>query len=128
MHLAKNIRFLRNKKGISQETLGELLGKSHKTVSSYESGQAELNLGMLGILKNYFGTSLDALVFSDLARMENSENLGVVAEPEVMVLGLAEIFTVGTGDGTEGPLEGGRTSITGLDESAIQANEAIAGT
>jgi hypothetical protein len=61
-----------------------------------------------------------------VASVENQ--VSVVAEPEVMVLGLAEMFTVGSGDGTEGPLEGGRMSITGLYESAIQANEAIAGT
>ena len=54
------------------------------------------------------------------------DQASVVAPPELIALGVAEILTVGV---TGVPIAtGGRISITGLYESAIQAKAAIDGT
>lgn len=38
-YLPSNLRYLRNKKKLSQTDLGKLIGRDHTTISGYESGK-----------------------------------------------------------------------------------------
>lgn len=61
MELGKRIKELREQKGVSQPQLAEFLGVSFKTVSSWEVGRTEPNMGMLIKLARFFDTSIDEL-------------------------------------------------------------------
>lgn len=56
MNAGKIIKTLRNKKGLTQDELGEVLGIKKSAVQKYESGSVtNLKLDTLQTLCNYFG-------------------------------------------------------------------------
>ena len=61
MTFAENLRRLRNEKGLTQIELAELCGISPKTLSSYETGRTEPNLGEVKKLCDVFNCSIAAL-------------------------------------------------------------------
>ena len=61
MTFAENLRRLRNEKGLTQIELAELCGISPKTLSSYETGRTEPNLGEVKKLCDVFKCSIAAL-------------------------------------------------------------------
>jgi transcriptional regulator with XRE-family HTH domain len=60
--LARRVKELREKAGISQERLAELLGVSRPTISQIESGQRKISADDLIKLSNVFHVSLENLV------------------------------------------------------------------
>jgi transcriptional regulator with XRE-family HTH domain len=66
--ISKNIAELRRKKGVTQETLAEVVGISAQAVSKWESGGLP-DIELLPAIADYFGISIDELfgrsVFSD---------------------------------------------------------------
>lgn len=66
MLLAKNLRFLRSKEGMTQFELAEKLGIQRSMISAYEDGRSEPKLAALEIITETFGTSLDELLFHDI--------------------------------------------------------------
>ena len=65
--LAKNIRFLRREKRMSQDGLAELLGyKSYTTIQKWEMGTSEPPLKIVGRLSEIFNVDIDELTKSDL--------------------------------------------------------------
>jgi transcriptional regulator with XRE-family HTH domain len=62
MHLAKNIQYLRKKKGLTQEQLAHKIGINRSAIGAYEENRAEPRLKVLQSLAFYFNVSLDALV------------------------------------------------------------------
>lgn len=71
MYLAKNIRYLRRKAEMSQDTLAELLGyKSYTTIQKWESGINEPPIGTVQKIANLFHVELDDMVKVD---MENTD-------------------------------------------------------
>lgn len=71
MYLAKNIRYLRRKAEMSQDTLAELLGyKSYTTIQKWESGINEPPIGTVQKIANLFRVELDDMVKVD---MENTD-------------------------------------------------------
>ena len=62
MTIGKNVKRLRQNKGITQEQLGEMLGISSQAVSKWENGSALPDITVLPKLADYFGISIDELM------------------------------------------------------------------
>lgn len=69
-YFAKNLKYLIKRYGTNQEELASYLNAAQTTVSNYINTRSEPDLKMLVKIHQYFGLSLDALVFEDL---ENSK-------------------------------------------------------
>ena len=66
-YLADNIRYLRLKNEMTQETLAERLGrKSYTTIQKWESGVAEPPIRIARQIAELFGVSIDDLTNTDL--------------------------------------------------------------
>ena len=73
--LAKNIRYLRKKNDMSQETLAEMLGyKSYTTIQKWEMGTSDPPIGQLAKIANVFNESLDDITKTDL-EMRDAQTL-----------------------------------------------------
>jgi transcriptional regulator with XRE-family HTH domain len=83
MYLAKNIRFLRQHIGMTQEALAGKLGIQRTMISAYEDGRSEPKLSSLTILSNVFGVTVDGLMMQDLSSGDVHET---PAQPPVRVL------------------------------------------
>ncbi len=66
--IAKNIRFLRNKRKLSQEQLADELGVTRSRIGSYEEGRSEPNIQLLIALSDFFKLPADALIRNDLSK------------------------------------------------------------
>lgn len=61
----KNIRILREQKGLTQEALAEKLGRTQQAVALWESGEREPRVGMLTRLAEVLGCTTDDLLQDD---------------------------------------------------------------
>lgn len=61
--IADNIKKIREEKHISQQELGSLLNISGKTVSSWEIGRTEPNMGYIQSMCDIFNISIDDLIY-----------------------------------------------------------------
>lgn len=66
MILAKNLRFLRTEKGLTQTDLAEKLGVQRTMISAYEDGRSEPKLSALDIISELFSVSIDELLHHDI--------------------------------------------------------------
>ncbi|MCB0477523.1 MAG: LexA family transcriptional regulator [Crocinitomicaceae bacterium] len=71
MKFPQNIRYLRNKKGFSQEGLANELDLSRNQIASYEDGRAHPSLDTLVKYSEFFQLPIDALVKSDLTHAKD---------------------------------------------------------
>ena len=60
--MVKNLKLLRNKKGISQQQLADVIGISQQSVNKYENHNVEPDNNILIEFANYFNTSVDFLI------------------------------------------------------------------
>lgn len=60
--MLKNLKSLRDEKGLSQQNLAEVLDVSQQAVNKYENQNIEPNIDSLKKLADYFETSIDYLV------------------------------------------------------------------
>ena len=60
--MVKNLRYLRNKSGLSQQELAEQIESVQQTIHAYEVGTREPDIEMLMNLASFFHTSIDFLV------------------------------------------------------------------
>ena len=82
MYLPENIRYLRKKHHISQETLaGELGYKSFTTIQKWEKGIAEPPLSVLLQLAKAFQVDLDDLTGTDLSKEVRKKSSQAVSIP-----------------------------------------------
>ncbi len=73
MNIGKNIRYLRNKQGYSQEDLADYLGyKSYTTITKWESGVSEPTLKTTNRIAEFFHISVNELCYTDL---ENADSV-----------------------------------------------------
>lgn len=72
--LGNNIRKIREKRGLSQDDLGNLLSVSGKTVSSWEIGRTEPNMGKIQELSQILGVNISDLVYP----CDNLSNMNIV--------------------------------------------------
>ena len=69
--LQNNIRYLRRKKGMTQQEFAEFLGITRSALGAYEEGRARPGFDLLGRLCEVFDLTLDALVRSDLSKISS---------------------------------------------------------
>ena len=60
--MIKNLKSLRKEKGISQKSLGEVIGVSQQSINKYENYNIEPDINTLIHLAEYFNTSVDYLI------------------------------------------------------------------
>tara|TARA_R110002096_G_scaffold430622_2_gene644757 strand:+ start:3404 stop:4186 length:783 start_codon:yes stop_codon:yes gene_type:complete len=67
-YLAKNLKFLRKEKGLTQSDFALKIGINRPKVGSYEEGRAEPTLETLQTISHFFKLRLDDLLEKDLSR------------------------------------------------------------
>ena len=81
--VGKNIKKIRNIKGLSQQAFADLFQLSRGNISSYEEGRAEPRMEVIVDIAKYFGISLDNFILKDLSVNELVHyNTEFVLEPE----------------------------------------------
>ena len=58
----RNLRLLREEKGISQQKLAEAIGSTQQAIHRYENGDYEPDIQTISSLADFFDTSIDYLV------------------------------------------------------------------
>ena len=71
-YLSKNIKFLRQKNGLTQEELAKIVEKSRVLISQWESDDREITTEDIIKLSDYFNVPMDSLVGKDLRIQNNS--------------------------------------------------------
>ena len=89
--IGKFIAELRKEKKLTQETLGEALGVTNKTVSRWECGTYMPDIEMLGLLAKEFGVSINELLAGQRLNDEEfrqaaDENLSAVSKESIYSL------------------------------------------
>ena len=79
--MVKNLKKLRNERGISQQTLAQELGITQQSVNKYENHKIEPEIATLIVLADYFGVTVDYLIGRT---DENGNNLGVSKSEEIL--------------------------------------------
>lgn len=69
--LSTNIKFLRQKKGLTQEEISKIVNKSRVLVSQWESDERDITTEDIIKLSDYFNIPMDDLVGKDLRKKEN---------------------------------------------------------
>lgn len=76
MEIGNQIKFLRQRRGITQEEMANHLGISPQAISKWERGVATPDIALLPDISAYFGVTIDALfALSDETRMERIQNM-----------------------------------------------------
>ena len=65
-----NLKYLLSYKGMSQQELANVIGKKRSAVGSYIRGESEPNIEILIKITDYFGISLNDLVFKNLTKYD----------------------------------------------------------
>ena len=60
--MIKNLKKLRNEKGISQQYLAGVLGVSQQSINKYENHNVEPDIALLISMADFFNTTIDYLV------------------------------------------------------------------
>lgn len=82
-HIGKNIKKIRNVKGLSQQAFAELFELTRGNISSYEEFRAEPKIESIIKIANYFGIPLDHFIQKDLSVNELLHyNAEIVLESE----------------------------------------------
>lgn len=66
---ARNLEYLRKKRGMSQQEIAELVGlKNKSSISLIEAGKYELSVANLEKLADFFGVTMDQIIKQDLSQ------------------------------------------------------------
>lgn len=80
-HFGLRLKFLRQRKGLTQANLGNLLNVSASTIGMYERGEREPSFKVLKSIAQYFDTSIDYLL-DHHTNSENRSTLSLTKEEE----------------------------------------------
>lgn len=73
MNFATNIKFLRNRRGRTQDDVAVALGLKRSTLSGYENSVAEPGIDLLIAFSKYFSIAVDTLLKVDLTKLSMSQ-------------------------------------------------------
>ncbi len=73
MYFASNIKFLRKRRGRTQDDVASALQMKRPTLSGYENGVAQPGIEALVAFSGYFNISLDTMLKIDLTRLSESQ-------------------------------------------------------
>src|SRR5690606_38203669 len=65
-HIAPNLRYLRKRKGLTQQQFADLMGIKRSLVGAYEEYRAQPKYDLLKKMAAYFGLSMDELTQSKI--------------------------------------------------------------
>ncbi len=72
-YLSSNLKYLRKRKGRTQDELAFSLGMKRSTISGYENAVAEPGMGTLAALSKYYRIAIDTLITIDLSALSESQ-------------------------------------------------------
>ncbi|MBQ9912423.1 MAG: helix-turn-helix transcriptional regulator [Firmicutes bacterium] len=85
--MVKNLRYLREKNGVSQKQLAKILGVSQQSVNKYENQTTDPDIPRLIQMANHFNTSVDFLVGNtDIERKYEEVHENDLNDNELMVM------------------------------------------
>lgn len=87
MYFSKNIKFLRKRRGCTQEGAATDLNMKRSTLSGYENGVATPGLETIISFSNYYNISIDTLIKVDLASLSESQILQLEQGHDVFIKG-----------------------------------------
>ena len=73
MYFASNIKFLRKRRGRTQDDVAVALNLKRSTLSGYENGVAQPGIEILVSFSGYFNMSIDTLLKIDMMRLSESQ-------------------------------------------------------
>ncbi len=73
MYFTSNIKFLRKRKGRTQDEVAAALNLKRSTLSGYENGIAQPGIDILVSFSGYFNMSIDTLLKIDMTRLSESQ-------------------------------------------------------
>lgn len=73
MYFTSNIKFLRKRKGRTQDDVAAALNLKRSTLSGYENGVAQPGIEVLISFSKYFNVSIDTILKIDIARLSESQ-------------------------------------------------------
>jgi transcriptional regulator with XRE-family HTH domain len=73
MHFASNIKFLRKRRGRTQDDVAVALNLKRSTLSGYENGVAQPGIEILVSFSRYFNMSIDTLLKIDMTKLSESQ-------------------------------------------------------
>ena len=96
MNLATNLKFLRKKKGKTQDALSSDLNIGRTTLANYEAGVSEPNVDTLCTIAKYFGISVDTLLSKNLEAGDNVIEVSAASNGHIadQYNGIPRIITV----------------------------------
>lgn len=87
--LSKNIKFLRNKYHLTQESFGKIVNKKRTLISAWESDDREITTEDIIKISNYFNIKMDDLISKDLS----IDNLNSFDEIDILFSKYKDILT-----------------------------------
>lgn len=73
MYFASNIKFLRKRRGRTQDDVSFALNLKRSTLSGYENGVAQPGIEILISFSSYFNVSIDTILKQDITKMSESQ-------------------------------------------------------
>lgn len=73
MYFTSNIKFLRKRRGRTQDDVAAALNLKRSTLSGYENGVAQPGIDILVSFSGYFNMSIDTLLKIDMTRLSESQ-------------------------------------------------------
>lgn len=73
MHFASNIKFLRKRRGRTQDDVAVALNLKRSTLSGYENGVAQPGIEILVSFSRYYNMSIDTLLKIDMTKLSESQ-------------------------------------------------------
>lgn len=73
MYFASNIKFLRKRRGRTQDDVAFALSLKRSTLSGYENGVAQPGIEILIAFSGYFGISIDTILKIDITKLSESQ-------------------------------------------------------
>src|SRR4030043_1004143 len=73
MYFTSNIKFLRKKKGRTQDDVATVLNLKRSTLSGYENGVAQPGIEILVSFSRYFNMSIDTLLKINISKLSESQ-------------------------------------------------------
>ncbi|MEI6456519.1 MAG: LexA family transcriptional regulator [bacterium] len=87
MFFSSNIKFLRRRRGRTQDDVATALGMKRSTLSGYENGIAQPAIEALVHFSNYFNIAVDTLIRVDLQKLPESQMRQVERGYDVFIRG-----------------------------------------
>ncbi len=73
MHFASNIKFLRKRRGRTQDDVAAALNLKRSTLSGYENGVAQPGIEVLVSFSRYYNMSIDTMLKIDMPKLSESQ-------------------------------------------------------